>query len=388
MRLFLTYNLRNLLTRRFTTALTATGMAFVVFVFSSVQMMSEGLKKTLVDTGSFNNVIVLRKGSQAEVQSAIERQKALIIETFPEIGISPQGMPLCAKELVVLINLYKKDGDKPSHVVIRGIDKASLLLRDRVRLITGRMPLPGSSEIVVGSAIKKRFKGLSIGERLRFGLREWTVVGIMDAGNTGFSSEIWADIDTLMQTFRRPFYSCIVFRLRNPQDFTSVKERIEDDPRLGLMAKREVEFYREQSEVMARFLRILGNSLAIVFSIGAIIGAMITMYAQVANRIQDIGTLRALGFQKRDILMGFLIESIILSLVGGIAGIFFASLLQFLEVSTLNWQTFSELAFRFNLTLGISLKAIAFSLFMGILGGILPSLRASRINIVEALRMG
>jgi putative ABC transport system permease protein len=388
MRLFLIYNLRNLLTRKLTTVLTTTGMAFVVFVFSSVQMMAEGLKKTLVDTGSFNNVIVLRKGSQAEIQSAIERQKALIIETFPEIGLSPQGVLLSAKELVVLINLYKKDGDKPSNVVIRGIDKASLLLRDRVRLITGRMPLPGSSEIVVGSAIQKRFKGLSAGERLRFGLRDWTVVGILDGGNTGFNSEIWADIDTLMQTFRRPFYSCIVFRLRNPQDFTSVKERIEGDPRLGLMAKREVEFYREQSEVMARFLRILGNSLAIVFSIGAIIGAMITMYAQVANRIQDIGTLRALGFQKRDILIGFLIESIILSLLGGIAGLFFASLLQFLEVSTLNWQTFSELAFRFNLTAGISLKAIAFSLFMGILGGILPALRASRINIIEALRMG
>jgi len=165
-----------------------------------------------------------------------------------------------------------------------------------------------------------------------------------------------------MQTLRRPFYSRIVFRLRNPQDFTSVKERIEGASRLGLMAKRVVEFYREQSEVMVRFMRILGTSLAIVFSIGAIIGAMITMYAQVANRIQDIGTLSALGFQKRDILIGFLIESIILSLLGGTAGLFFASLLQFLEVSTLNWQTFPELAFRFNLTAGISLKAIVFYL--------------------------
>jgi len=194
MRLFLIYNLRNLLTRKLTTVLSTTGMAFVVFVFSSIQMMAEGLKKTLVDTGSFNNVIVLRKGSQAEIQSAIERQKALIIETFPEIGLSPQGVLLSAKELLVLINLYKKHGDKPSNVVIRGIDRASLLLRDRVRLITGRMPLPCSSEIVVGSAIQKRFKGLSAGERLRFGLRDWTVVRILDGGGIQDSTQRYGQI--------------------------------------------------------------------------------------------------------------------------------------------------------------------------------------------------
>lgn len=388
MRLFLTYNLKSLGARRVSTFLTGIGMAFVVFVFSSVQMMAEGLKKTLVDTGSYNNVIVLRKGSQAEIQSIIERPKAAIIETFPEIARYHDGSLLISRELVVLINLYKKDGDKPSNVVIRGISRSSILLREKVRLLKGRMPMPGSAEILVGSSIVKRFKGLEIGERLRFGLREWHIVGIMDAGSTAFSSEIWADIDSIMQTFRRPLYSCVVFRLVEPGAFETVKRKIEGDPRLNLQAKREVEFYREQSEVMARFLSILGTSLAIVFSIGAIIGAMVTMYAQVAYRSKDIGTLRALGFQRKDILMSFLVESLILSLAGGGLGLALSSLLQFFEISTLNWQTFSELAFKFTLTLPIILKSIVFSIFMGVSGGLLPALRAARMNIVDALRAG
>ncbi len=385
--LFIRYNLRNLRTRRLTTILTGMGMAFVIFVFCSVQMISEGLRQTLVDTGSPDNVIVLRKGSQAEVVSVIERSKAAILETLPEIERAPDGSVLCARELVVLINLYKKDADKPSNVVIRGIGRNSLLLREGVRIVKGRMPLPGSSEIVVGSSISRRFKGLQLGDELRFGLRNWKVVGIMDAGSTGFSSEIWADIDTLMQAFRRPVYSSVVFRLRDRSDFLSVKERIERDPRLNLMAKREVDFYREQSEVMARFLRILGTSLAIVFSAGAIIGAMITMYAQVANRSQEIGTLRALGFRRREILMGFILESVLLSLGGGIVGLLLSSFLQFLEISTLNWQTFSEIAFRLRLSFGIVIKALLFSLLMGILGGLLPAVRAARLRIVDALRL-
>lgn len=381
------YNIRNIKTRRLTSLLTGLGMAFVVFVFSSVMMMAEGLEKSLVDTGSYDNVIVIRRASQAEVQSTIQRTEASIVETLPWIGKDTDGRNLSERELVVLISLLKKDGS-PSNVVIRGTGERSLSIRRQVRLIEGRMPRPGSTEIVVGTSIKKGFKNLEPGSRLRFALREWTVVGIIDAGNTAFSSEIWAPVDSLMQAFRRPVYSSVVFKLMVPQDFSSVKKAIETDPRLGLEAKREIDFYKEQSEVMARFLRILGTSLSIVFSLGAIIGAMITMYAQVANRIQEIGTLRVLGFQRREILMSFLFESVILSLAGGITGLVFSSFLQFYTVSTLNWQTFSELAFRFRLTPGIVLKSIVFSLIMGAVGGILPALRASRLNIVNALRTG
>lgn len=381
------YNIRNIKTRKLTSLLTGLGMAFVVFVFSSVMMMAEGLEKSLVDTGSYDNVIVIRRASQAEVQSTIQRAEASIVETLPWIEKDTDGRNLSERELVVLISLLKKDGS-PSNVVIRGTGERSLSIRRQVKLIEGRMPRPGSTEIVVGTSIKKGFKNLEPGSRLRFALREWTVAGIIDAGNTAFSSEIWAPVDSLMQAFRRPVYSSIVFKLRDPQDFSSVKKAIETDPRLGLEVKREIDFYKEQSEVMARFLRILGTSLSIVFSLGAIIGAMITMYAQVANRIQEIGTLRVLGFQRREILMSFLFESVILSLAGGITGLVFSSFLQFYTVSTLNWQTFSELAFRFRLTPGIVLKSIVFSLIMGAVGGILPALRASRLNIVNALRTG
>ena len=381
------YNIRNLKTRRLTTLLTGLGMAFVVFVFSSVMMMAEGLEKALVDTGSYDNVIVIRKASQAEVQSTIDRTQASIVETLPWIDKDIDGRRLSERELIVLINLYKKNGS-PSNVVLRGTGQKALSIRRQVRLIEGRMPRPGSTEIAVGTSIKKGFAGLELGSTLRFALRDWTVVGIIDAGNTAFSSEIWADIDSLMQAFRRPVYSTIIFKLRDRGDYPSVKEAIEKDPRLSLEAKREIDFYREQSEVMARFLRILGTSLSIVFSLGAIIGAMITMYAQVANRTQEIGTLRVLGFQRREILLSFLIESMLLSLAGGITGLLFSSVLQFYTVSTMNWQTFSELAFRFRLTTGIIVRSIAFSLIMGIMGGLLPAIRASRMNIVNALRTG
>lgn len=309
------------------------------------------------------------------------------METLPWIERDIDGKSLCERELVVLISLLKKDGS-PSNVVIRGTGEKSFSIRKQVRLIEGRIPRPGSTEIVVGSSIKKGFKGLETGSRLRFALREWTVVGIIDAGSTAFSSEIWAPVDSLMQAFRRSAYSSIVFKLRDPADFSSVKKAVETDPRLSLEAKREIDFYKEQSEIMARFLRILGSSLSIVFSLGAIIGAMITMYAQVANRIQEIGTLRVLGFQRKEILMSFLFESILLSLAGGITGLIFSSFLQFYTVSTLNWQTFSELAFRFRLTPGIVFKSLIFSIIMGTVGGILPALRAARLNIVHALRTG
>ena len=248
------------------------------------------------------------------------------------------------------------------------------------------MPRPGSSEIIAGSSIAKRFQGGGFGETLRFAMRDWTVVGVFDAGNTSFNSEIWGDVDQFMQAFRRPAYSSVIFRMREPSELEKVKSRIENDPRLTQEAMREPEYYRKQSEMMAKFLRILGLTLTIIFSLGAIIGAMITMYSAVANRVFEIGTMRALGFQRRSILAAFLIESLILGFIGGAVGLFFASFLQLFTVSTLNFQTFSELAFTFSLTFKIIYQALAFSLIMGLIGGVLPAIRASRMNIVEALR--
>ena len=380
------YSLSNLWTRRLTTVLTASGMALVVFVFAATLMLAEGLQKTLVDTGSYDNAIVIRKSANSEVQSAVDRLQASIIESRPEVAIGADGEPLLAKELVVLINLPKRGSNKPSNVVIRGISSASLSLRPQVRLIEGRMPRPGSAEVVAGKSIAERFQGGGIGETLRFGMRNWTVVGVFDAGNSGFSSEIWGDVEQLMQAFRRQAYSSVLLKLRDPSEFDKFRERVEGDPRLTVEAKREKIYYQEQSEMMAKFLRILGITLTIVFSLGAVIGAMITMYAAVAQRVTEIGTLRALGFQKKDILTAFVAESLFLGLIGGLAGLFFASFLQLITISTMNWQTFAELAFSFILTFDIAWKSLSFSLIMGFVGGLLPAMRAARMNIVDALR--
>ncbi|MDD5154667.1 MAG: ABC transporter permease [Desulfovibrionales bacterium] len=386
MKIPFSYSFRNLWTRRLTTVLTIAGMALVVFVFSAILMLAEGLQKTLVDTGSYDNAVIIRKAAGSEVQSGVERPQASIIETQPEVAIGADGKRLLVKELVVLIVLPKRGSDNPANVVIRGISGSSMLLRPQVRLAEGRMPNPGSSEIIAGQSVAKRFKGGGIGETLRFGMRDWTVVGIFDAGNTGYASEIWGDVDQLMQAFRRPVYSSILFRLRDSSEFEKFKTRIESDPRLTLEALRETRYYEKQSEMMAKFLRILGITLTLIFSLGAIIGAMITMYAAVANRTDEIGTMRALGFQRRSILATFVMESLLLGFIGGFIGLFFASFLQLFTISTMNFQTFSELAFSFSLTFGIIYKAMAFALIMGLVGGVLPAVRAARMSIVESLR--
>ncbi len=383
------YSFRNLWKRRLTTLLTVSGMTLVVFVFAAVLMMAAGLQKTLVETGSPNNVVVVRKASTSEVMSTIERKVASIVEMLPQVAAGNQGQPMMAKECVVLIALKKKGNEQSSshsNVVVRGIEAESLPLRPQVKLVAGRLSRPGSSEVIVGNSIVKGFQGVGLQQTLTWGMRTWTVVGIFDAGNTGFSSEIWGDADQVMQAFRRPVYSSLIFRLKSPDVFDAAKTAIENDPRLTLEARRETKYYRDQSEVMAKFLRILGLSLTIIFSIGAIIGAMITMYSAVANRTAEIGTLRALGFRRRNILLAFLVESLLLGFIGGCVGLFLASFMQFITISTVNFQTFSELAFKFTLTPGIIFQSMIFALAMGLIGGVLPALRASRMKIVDALR--
>jgi putative ABC transport system permease protein len=380
------YSLRNLWIRRLTTVLTAAGMAMVVFVFAAMQMLAAGLQATLVETGSWDNAVLIRKSSQTEVQSSVSREAAAIVETQPEVAVGAGGERLAAKEIIVLITLVQRRGERPANVTIRGIGTASLALRPEVRLAAGRMPKPGSNEIAAGASIARRFRGAGVGEHLRFAQRDWLVVGILDAGGSAFDSEIWGDVDQLMQAFRRPVYSSVLLRLRDPSGFEGLQTRLEGDPRLQLEAKRETRFYADQSEMMAKFLRVFGTVLAAIFSTGAVIGAMITMYAAVANRVPEIGTLRALGFRRGSILAAFLLESAFLGLLGGAIGVLGAGFLQLVTVSTMNWQTFSELAFRFDLTAAIAGKSLIFALGMGLAGGALPALRAARLGIVDALR--
>jgi len=379
------YSYRNLLARRLTTFLTAAGMALVVFVFAAVLMLAEGLRQTLVSTGSYDNAMVLRAGTETEVQSAIDRTQAAIISSQPEIATGKEG-PLVASEAIILVNLPRRGTGQPGNVMIRGVQPGSFALHREVRLVQGRWFRPGSNEIVSGNLIAQRYRGAGLGETVRFAMRDWRVVGVFDAGNTGFSSEIWGDVEQLLQAFRRTAFSSVTLRLRDPAAFNVLKTRLESDPRLPVQVRREVEFYEAQSARLADFIRLLGLVLTAIFGLGAVLGAMITMYAQVGTRINEIGTMRALGFQRRHILIAFLLEAVLLGFLGWVIGMLPASLLNFITLSTINWSSFAEITFRFTLTPGILLKSLAFGLGMGLVGGLLPALKAARLPLIDALR--
>ncbi len=380
------YIARNLWVRRVTTALTAGGMALVVYVFATVLMMSEGIRSTMVATGQPDNVMVLRKGAGAEINSGIERGQAAILSTLPGIATDAAGRALISPEPVVLISLPKRSNGKPSNVTVRGTSAVGLQLRPGVKIVEGRMFRPGTSEIVVGTSTARGFAGIDIGASLRFAGRDWLIVGRHDSARSGFDSEIWGDAEQMLQAFRRGAFSVVVFRLADAGLFDATKDRIDADPRLSLEAKPEVRFYAEQSEALATFINILGLSLAIIFSIGAVVGAMITMFAAVASRIGEIGTLRALGFRRGAVLTAFLLESLLLAGLGGVVGLAAASAMQAVDVSTTNFQTFAELAFRFVLTPSIAVQSLVFALAMGVVGGFIPAWRAARLQIVDCLR--
>jgi putative ABC transport system permease protein len=383
----LSYIARNLWVRRVTTLLTAGGMALVVYTFATVLMMSEGIRATLVATGQPDNLLVLRKGSGAEINSGISREQAAILEVLPGIATGSGNERLLSKETVVLNSLPKRSTGKPSNVTMRGTSAVGVQLRPQLRLVAGRMFQAGTAEVIIGRAVADGFEGAELGRSLRFGGREWRIVGVFDAQRTGFDSEIWGDAELMMQSFRRNAFSTVVFRLADVQAGTDkALAIIAADPRLTVDAKPEVRFYEEQSEALAKFIGILGTALSIIFSVGAVVGAMITMFAAVAQRTGEIGTLRALGFRRGAVLLAFLGESLLLSLVGGVLGLAAASLMQTVNISTTNFQTFAELAFQFKLTGAIVAKTLLFALAMGFVGGFIPAWRAARLKIIDCLR--
>ena len=382
----LSYTLRNLWTRKLTTLLTAGGMALVVFVFAAVQMLDTGLRQTLVATGQPDNIHVTRRAAGAEISSVIDRAQAAIVESQPEIAIGEDGQRLASKEVVILITLPKRDTGTATNVTTRGVGSAAFALRPQLRITGGRMFRPGVSEVIVGASIAERFEGAAPGSAMRFGGREWRVVGIFEAKGSAYDSEVWTDADQLQRAFRRNAWSVVVARIADPGALPEIRRRLENDPRLTLDVKAEREFFEDQSKALSNFISYLGLTLSVIFSVGAMIGAMITMYAAVANRTGEIGTLRALGFRRRSILLTFLAEALLLGVFGGIAGLMLASLMQFVHISTLNWQSFSELAFSFTLTPRIIITSMTFAVLMGVAGGFLPAVRASRLNIVDALR--
>ena len=387
MQIPLKYILRSSTSRRLTTLITMLGIALVVFVFTAVLMMANGVQKTLRSTGSDDNIIVVRKAAMSEIMSILDREAASIVVNLPQVARFADGRPMSSKEVVVIINLDKLGADGISNVTVRGVEEAAFQLRPQVRIAEGRMFRWGAREVIAGAGITDRFVGAQIGETVKFGGDVWTVVGIFDSDGSGFDSELWGDLNQIADAFKRSSLSTVTARLKNPNDFSEVTSAFESDNRLQYFtAKREKKFFEEQSEMMATFIRILGIFITVIFSTGATIGAMITMYGSVANRTVEIGTMRALGFYRRSILLAFLIESIVLSLGGGAVGLALASLLQFFTISTLNFGSFSELAFSFALSPRIATQSLGFSLLMGLLGGFLPSVRAARLDIIQALR--
>lgn len=380
------FAVRNLLARRMTSAFTLAGMALVAFVFAIVLMMAAGLRETLGSTGSPSNVVVIRQGSPTEVQSTVTRAQAGTISTLPGIATGAQQQPLVSREVMVLVNMPRHGRDGVANIVVRGTTENGLALRPQARLIEGRQFKPGSSEIIVGSALASGNIGLKVGDRLDFGLRSWSVVGIFAVGNSGFDSEIWGDSEQMMQAFRRQAYSSLVVGLRDEQAFDVLADALDKQPRVGVEIKRESQFYAEQSEGLARFISVLGQTISFIFSIGAIIGAMITMYASVASRTREIGTMRALGFRRSNILASFLQEAVLLGFFSGVLGLAAAACMQSMQISTTNVQTLSEVIFRLTMTPAIAVQVILFAIFMGTLGGLLPANRASRLEIVDALR--
>jgi len=388
MKIPISYNLRSMRARRATTLVTALGVSLVVFVFTASLMLNYGLRKTLVETGSTTNAVAIRKSAQSEMQSIVSRESAAILAAQPEVARDEKGQALASAESVVLINLRKRGNDEPSNVTIRGVGQQSLAIRPQVRILEGRPWTPGSTEVIAGRRIAEQFQGCGLGETVRFGSRDWTVVGLFEAGGSGFESEIWGDVDQLMQAYGRPVFSSVTVQLASPAatNLVALKDRAADDPRITADLFSEREYYESQTQTMSIFISILGNVISALFSLGAIVGAMITMYATVSNRTTEIGTLRALGFRRRNILATFMVESILLSLLGGLVGVGLASLMQLVTVSTTNWDTFSEVAFAFALSPGIVAAGLVFAAVMGLVGGFLPAVRAARLGIVDALR--
>ncbi len=386
MKIPLSYSLRNLGTRRLTTIMTASGMALVVFVFSAVLMLAHGLERTMVATGAEDNALITRRSATSEVQSFISREQASIILASDEIAKAADGSGIGGAETVTIINLAKRDTGKPSNVQIRGASPSAMTLRPQIILVQGRMWQPGSSEVIVGRGIASRFQGIGLGETIRFALLDWTVVGIFDGGGSGFDSEIWVDADQLMQSFRRTLFSSVLVRVPDARAFDALKARLETDPRLTVEVKREIDYYSAQSEMFSTFIRVVGLLVTVIFSLGAVVGAMITMYAAVSNRTREIGALRALGFGRRAVWGAFVIEALALSLLGGLLGVGAASFLQLVSISSVNFATFTEIAFGFSLSAEIVIQSLGFAAAMGFVGGVLPAIRASRMKIVEALR--
>jgi putative ABC transport system permease protein len=382
----LRYNWRSLWQRKVSTLSTAGAIGVVVAIFVVVLSLDQGLSKAFVSSGRNDQAVIIRPNSRVELSSTIERDKVRILKTSPLVVADADG-PLISAECVVVRSLERADGDGSTNVTVRGLEPAGIRMRDQVRLVQGRWLTPGLNEMVVPRRMQRRFSGLGLGQHQSFGGRSWEVVGAFDGGGSAFDSEVWVDVVMLMQAYRRTMFSSVLARLRGAEQVQGFAQMADQDKRLKLEVRAEQDYYADQTSA-GQPIRILGNLITVILTVGAIFAAMNTMYASVASRTQEIGTLRALGFRQHEIMASFQWEALMLCALGGVAGVLLSLGFNGIQTGTTNFQTFSDVGFAFLITPALMAKGIAFSLFMGLAGGGLPAWRASRIPLTEAMRGG
>ena len=386
MGLISSYNIRSMTVRKGTAAMTAMGIAMVVAVFVMTMAIAQGFNGALVASGSNENAILLRKGATSETVSAVLRTQLPLIQALPQVARGGDGHPMASPELVVIIALPRTSDDQPANVPLRGVGPLAFEIRNTLTFVEGRRFTPGSREINVGKQATVRFKGLTMGSVVKFGGSTWNVVGVFTDDDASFESEVWGDVDLMMPAFQREGYQSTTVKLTDPSAFESFAAAIAADPRLDLKAYPERDYYEGQSETTGTLIRVFATFVTAILSIGAVFGAMNTMYAAVAYRTREIGTLRALGFSRVRIVSAFLAESMALAVVGGAIGCVLALPVHGLSTGAMNMTSFSELAFKFRITPGLLVNGLIFSAVMGAVGGLLPAIRAARIPVARALR--
>ena len=382
----ITYNIRNLRLRLGATMMTALGIALTVAVAVFIMALLAGLKKAFVSSGDPLNVLVIRKASQTELQSGVDRDAYQTIKYLPGIAKENSGEPLASGEVVVVIVIPRRDGTGETNVTVRGMSPVGFELRPKIKLVEGRWFNTGQREIVVSKSIRDRFRNAGIGDEIFFGKGKWKVVGVFDAGETAASSELWADVNQMASDFdRNAAFSSVLVHATDPVSAQALKNRMNDDQRLALDAYKETDYYAEQTKSGAP-IQFVGTVVAFVMAIGSCFAAMNTMYAAVAYRSREIATLRILGFSRPSIITSFVIESVLLALLGAVVGLILMMPFNGLTTGTGNAMTFSETVFSIRITMGVMVVAIAFAVSMGLFGGIAPAWHASRREILAALR--
>ncbi len=387
MKIPILYNVRSMLQRPYSTALTALGIALVVAVFIGMLALANGFRVALARTGSNGNVIVLRKGADSELSSGVGRDVASMIAASPHVATGPDGRPLVSPEVYVLVPMGKVfDTTKMANVVVRGVSDQVWVVRNNVRVVAGQRPTSGHAEICLGERLVARFPHTGIGQTMHFAGRDWTVTCHFAAAGSAFESEIWGENEQFMPVFRGDVFQSITFRLKDPAAFEDARRSLQDDKRMTVDAHRESEFYAQQSQLLGRILAILAWTITSIMAVGAVFGAVNTMYAAIAARQPEIAVLMTIGFKPGSVLTSFLAESALIAAIGGIIGCLLALPINGLVTSTTNWASFSEIAFSFRVTPLLLLNGFLFAVVMGLIGGFFPAWRAARLRVVQALR--